>query len=132
MAEPSSTTPDITKQNAADQARTAAEALKEALEALEALRPLFADEVEDARFSIFGALSLVEQIQAALPAPRDKASRRDMEKGALLALEEICQERGLDPKRVLLGSISKASKPVLQPEKPSVKAALFFSIAPST
>ena len=117
MAEPSSTTPDITKQNAADQARTAAEALKEALGALEALRPLFADEVEDARFSIFGALSLVEQILAALPAPRDKASRRDMEKSALVAFEEICQERGLDPKRVLFGSVSKASEPERQPDE---------------
>jgi hypothetical protein len=90
MAEPNYTATDMTKQNAADQARTAAEALKEALEALEALRPLFADEVEDARFSVFGALSLVEQIQAALPAPRDETSRRDMAKSALLALEEIC------------------------------------------
>jgi hypothetical protein len=110
-----STASDGGRQDAADRARTAAEALEEALEALEALRPLFADEVEDARFSIFGALSLVEQIQAALPAPRDKASRRDMEKGALLALEEICQERGLDPKRVLFGSVSKASELEQQP-----------------
>ena len=110
MAELNSTATDITKQNAADQARTAAEALKEALEALEALRLLFADEVEDARFSIFGALSLVEQILAALPAPRDKASRREIEKGALLALEEICQARGLNPKKVLFGSVSKASE----------------------
>jgi hypothetical protein len=110
MAEPNTTATDITKQNAADQARIAAEALKEALEALEALRPLFGDEVEDARFSIFGALSLVEQIQAALPAPRDEASRRDMEKSALLAFEEICQERGLDPKKALFGSVSKTSE----------------------
>jgi hypothetical protein len=82
MAELNSTATDITKRSAADQARIAAEALEEALEALEALRPLFANEVEDARFSVFGALSLVEQIQAALPAPCDKTSRRDMEKGA--------------------------------------------------
>ena len=115
MAELNTTATDMTKQDATDRTRTAAEALKEALEALEALRPLFADEVEDARFSIFGALSLVEQIQAALPAPRDQASRRDMEKGALLALEEICQERGLDPKKVLFGSVSKASELERQP-----------------
>ena len=109
MAELNSTATDITKQNAADQARTAAEALKEALEALEALRPLFGDEVETPA-SPFSGRSLVEQIQAALPAPRDQASRRDMEKGALLALEEICQERGLNPKKVLFGSVSKASE----------------------
>jgi hypothetical protein len=107
-----STASDDVRQDAADRARTAAEALGEALEALEALRQLFADEVEDARFSIFGALSLVEQIQAALPAPRDEASHRDMEKCALLAFEEICQERGLDPKKVLFRSLSKA--PVLE------------------
>jgi hypothetical protein len=73
MAELNTTATDIAKQSAADQARIAAEALKEALGALKAVRSLFADEVEDARFSIFGALSLVEQIQAVSAARRRKS-----------------------------------------------------------